>query len=63
MLFDEPTSQLDALTDTELRQSLEQLRGRRTIVIVAHRLSTVLDADQIVVLENGAARAVGTYGT
>jgi ABC-type multidrug transport system fused ATPase/permease subunit len=61
LLLDEPTSQLDALTEAELRATLSQLRGRRTIIVVAHRLATALVADQIVVLENGIARAAGTH--
>ena len=61
LLLDEPTSQLDALTEAELRASLDQLRGRRTVIVVAHRLATVLGADQIVVLEDGRVRATGTH--
>lgn len=61
LLLDEPTSQLDALSDADLRATLEHLGGRRTIIVVAHRLATVLAADQIVVLEDGTAQATGTH--
>jgi ATP-binding cassette subfamily B protein/ATP-binding cassette subfamily C protein len=61
LLLDEPTSQLDALTEADLRATLENVRGRRTIIVVAHRLATVLAADRIVVLKDGSAQATGTH--
>jgi ABC-type multidrug transport system fused ATPase/permease subunit len=61
LLLDEPTSQLDALSEADLRATLEHLRGRRTILVVAHRLATVLAADRIVVLKDGTTQATGTH--
>lgn len=61
LLLDEPTSQLDALSEADLRATLEHLRGQRTIIVVAHRLATVLAADRIVVLKDGTVEATGTH--
>ena len=53
LLLDEPTSNLDARNEAALRQAIDAVADRRTLLIVAHRLSTVVDADQIVVLDGG----------
>lgn len=61
LVFDEGTSALDNKTESEFMAALRRLRGSRTIVMVAHRLSTVRDCDQIVVIENGQVVDVGTF--
>ncbi|WDZ82539.1 ABC transporter ATP-binding protein [Micromonospora cathayae] len=61
LLLDEPTSNLDARNEAALRRAIDAAAERRTLLIVAHRLSTVVDADQIVVLEGGRVVAVGTH--
>ncbi|WP_091652782.1 ABC transporter ATP-binding protein [Micromonospora pallida] len=61
LLLDEPTSNLDARSEAALRRAIDAVAVRRTLLIVAHRLSTVVDADQIVVLEGGRVVAVGPH--
>jgi ABC-type multidrug transport system fused ATPase/permease subunit len=61
LLLDEATSQLDALNESALRDVIETAAMTTTILVVAHRLSTVVSADRILVLEDGRVRAVGTH--
>ena len=61
LLLDEPTSALDARNEAALRLAVDAVARDRTLLVVAHRLSTVVDADQIVVLEQGRVVAVGTH--
>jgi ABC-type multidrug transport system fused ATPase/permease subunit len=61
LLLDEATSALDALTEERLRQLLEGLRPRHTILLIAHRLSTVRSADLIAVVEQGQVVEVGHH--
>ncbi|MEO5745213.1 MAG: ABC transporter ATP-binding protein [Terracoccus sp.] len=61
LLLDEPTSSLDSRNEVALRAAVDAVAGERTLVIVAHRLATVADADQIVVLEAGRVQAVGRH--
>jgi ATP-binding cassette, subfamily B, bacterial PglK len=61
LVFDEGTSALDNSTERELMAALSRLRGRCTILLIAHRLSTVREADQVVYLEDGRVAGVGTY--
>jgi ATP-binding cassette subfamily B protein len=53
LLFDEATSALDTHTEREIQQSLREVSRDRTTLVIAHRLSTVVDADEIIVLEAG----------
>lgn len=53
LLFDEATSALDTHTEREIQTNLAQLSEGRTTLVIAHRLSTVIGADEIIVLENG----------
>ena len=53
LLFDEATSALDSRTEQEIQASLREVSAQRTTLVIAHRLSTVVDADEILVLEQG----------
>jgi ABC-type multidrug transport system fused ATPase/permease subunit len=53
MVFDEPTSALDPQNEALITRTLQNLKRQRTIVLVSHRLSTVMDSDQIFVMEDG----------
>jgi ATP-binding cassette subfamily B protein len=53
LLFDEATSALDTHTERDIQASLRQVSANRTTLVIAHRLSTVIDADEIIVLEQG----------
>jgi ABC-type multidrug transport system fused ATPase/permease subunit len=61
LLLDEATSQLDARNEQALRDTVQSLAADWTVLVVAHRLSTVISADRIVVLDAGRVRAVGTH--
>ena len=61
LVFDEATSALDTPTERELIDSLEALRGVKTLVVIAHRLSTVRRCDRLAVLREGRLAAVGSY--
>lgn len=61
LILDEATSALDLESEHLIQQSLQALSSERTTLIVAHRLSTITYADQIVVLENGAVTERGTH--
>ncbi len=60
LLLDEATSALDALTEAQLRAAIERLRPGRTTVVVAHRLSTIMQADLLLVLDHGQLVETGT---
>ena len=60
LILDEATSALDQITEEEISSSLLSIREGRTIIIIAHRIATILGADLIVYLENGSIRAAGT---
>jgi ATP-binding cassette subfamily B protein len=61
LLLDEPTASLDARNEGLLRRTLAAAASDRALLVGAHRLSTVLDSDQIVVLDGGVVTAVGTH--
>jgi ATP-binding cassette subfamily B protein len=61
LLLDEATSALDAQSEEAIRRTLRTLRGHTTVLIIAHRLSTVVEADRIVVLEAGRVVAQGPH--
>jgi len=61
LLLDEPTSNLDARNEAALRQAISTAAQQRSLIVVAHRLSTVVDSDQIVVLDQGRVVAVGPH--
>lgn len=61
LIFDEATSSLDSETEYVIQKNIEKLHGKYTIVIIAHRISTVKNADMIVVLDNGKIVAQNDY--
>ena len=61
VLLDETTSNLDADNEREINRALDALMQGRTVVVIAHRLNTVMDADQIIVLDKGRIRERGTH--
>jgi ATP-binding cassette subfamily B protein len=61
LLLDEATSALDAQSEEAIRATVRGLRGRTTVLIIAHRLSTVIEADRIVVLDAGAVIGQGSH--
>jgi len=61
LFFDEATSSLDANNEKQIMENLQEFFRGRTVVIIAHRLSTVKNADQIIVLNNGIIAEIGTH--
>ncbi|VBA45609.1 Multidrug resistance ABC transporter ATP-binding/permease protein BmrA [Mycobacterium innocens] len=61
ILMDEPTAHLDRANEYDVMTNLLQARGQRSLLVVAHRLSTVTNADQILVLRQGRIHATGTH--
>ncbi len=61
VIFDEATSSVDTLTEQKIQDALEVLMRNRTVLVIAHRLSTVRRADQIVVMDNGKIIEVGHH--
>ena len=60
LLLDEATSSLDGITENEIAISLEKLRGRMTLVVIAHRMSTLKRADKVYFMKSGRFEASGT---
>ena len=63
VIMDEPTSALDSVTESFVTQNMTHLFKGKTVIIIAHRLQTVKDADQILVLENGHVIQQGSFET
>ena len=61
IIFDESTSSLDNFAQGEIKKSIDGLKGKSTIVIVAHRLSTIRNVDKIFFLDNGKIEDIGTF--
>lgn len=61
LIMDEATSALDSETEKNIQENIEKLKGQHTILIVAHRLSTIKSADQVILLKMGRIEAVGSF--
>jgi len=61
LLLDESTSSLDGRNEQMMREAIDAVAADRTLIVIAHRLSTVVDSDQIVVLDHGRVVGVGTH--
>jgi ABC-type multidrug transport system fused ATPase/permease subunit len=61
LILDEATSQIDAESEAQIAAAIDDFRAGRTVIAIAHRLSTVRTADRIVVMEDGAILDVGSH--
>ena len=61
LILDEATSALDGITEKEISKTIHGLKGKKTMVVIAHRLSTVMDADSVVYVEDGKIIAKGSF--
>ena len=61
LILDEATSAVDTKTEAEIQNALDHLIGKRTLLVIAHRLSTVMRANKIIVLEEGRVAETGTH--
>ncbi len=61
LILDEATSALDGKTESEISKTIHSLKGKKTVIVIAHRLSTVQDADSIVYIDKGKVIAQGTF--
>lgn len=61
LLLDESTSSLDGLNEQRMREAIDAVAAGRTLVVIAHRLSTVVDSDLIIVLDRGTVVGRGTH--
>ena len=61
LILDEATSALDSETEKEIQKNIDALKGKYTVLIVAHRLSTIKNADEIVLLQKGSILSNGTF--
>ncbi len=61
LILDEATSSLDAESELLIKNAMEEILGKQTTIIIAHKLSTIMKADKIIVLENGKIVEIGTH--
>lgn len=61
LFMDEATSALDGVTEAAIQTNIDKLKGQYTIVIIAHRLATIKNADRIILLKNGKISAIGNF--
>lgn len=61
LVFDEATAALDNVTEAEVTRAIENLQGEKTMLVIAHRLTTVRNCDRLVFLEEGRVKATGSY--
>ena len=63
LILDEATSALDGQTERDFSEAVSELKGKRTVIAIAHRLSTVIAADKVIYLANGEIQAIGSFET
>ena len=63
MVFDEATSALDLETEKTVIEAIKHLSNDRTVITIAHRLSTVKNCDQIIMLDKGKIKKIGNYAS
>ena len=61
LIFDDSLSAVDAETDAQIRASLHDAKGSATVILISHRVTTLMQADQILVLQNGRVAEIGTH--
>lgn len=61
LIFDEPTSALDSESEGYIQKTMASLHGKKTIIVIAHRLATVVKADQLFVVDKGSIIESGTH--
>lgn len=61
MIFDDSLSAVDAETDVKIRHALRERMGEATVILISHRITTLMQADRILVLNNGEIEAIGTH--
>jgi ABC-type multidrug transport system fused ATPase/permease subunit len=61
LVMDEATSALDAVSEAEIQLALDEMRGKVTVVLIAHRLNTIQNADKVILIENGQILDSGTF--
>ena len=61
LIFDDSLSAVDAETDAEIRASLRQAKGSATVILISHRITTLMQADCILVLQDGRAAELGSH--
>jgi ATP-binding cassette subfamily C protein len=61
LVMDEATSALDAESEAEIQKALDSMRGKVTVVLIAHRLNTIQHADKVILVEDGSVKDSGTF--
>ena len=61
MIFDDSLSAVDAETDTKIRAALKERMGNATVILISHRITTLMQADKILVLNDGELSEIGTH--
>jgi ABC-type branched-subunit amino acid transport system ATPase component len=61
LVLDEATSSLDSITESKISHAIQELKGAVTVIVIAHRLSTVKFADQVIYMSKGKVEAHGTF--
>ncbi len=61
MIFDDSLSAVDAETDTKIRHALREKLATATVILISHRITTLMQADQILVLDDGKVSDIGTH--
>jgi ABC-type multidrug transport system fused ATPase/permease subunit len=61
LILDEATSALDGETEAFISQTIKELKGKCTVILIAHRISSVINADKVIFMENGRISAEGSF--